>query len=231
MGRQSGIFGAVGVVVGMVAVVVFASIPPRPYMVATSFQPGWTDPGIVSVIVLVGATVAGAGCGMVLWLSGWRVVRDAASEDERRGRRTFLLGRTLAAALAGVTVGLSPMLVLLYLAFTSAVSMAVEWAVVLVLYAGSGVLAYGCALLGVWWVLAAAGDDRRAGTVRMLAVLLPVGALAATAASVGAAGMFGYSTVPATFVCVIAVVAAVLTATVALARVLTRAPAAGTGTG
>ncbi|RZL82166.1 MAG: hypothetical protein EOP32_12600 [Rhodococcus sp. (in: high G+C Gram-positive bacteria)] len=129
MGRQSGIFGVVGVVVGMVALAVFASIPPRPYMVATSFQPAWTDPGIVSVIVLVGAAVAGAGCGMVLWLSGWRVVRDAASEDERRGRRTFLLGRTLAAALAGVTVGLSPMLVLLYLAFTSAVSMAVEWAV------------------------------------------------------------------------------------------------------
>ncbi|MFD7012540.1 hypothetical protein [Rhodococcus jostii] len=74
-------------------------------------------------------------------------------------------------------------------------------------------------------------DDRRAGTVRMLAVLLPVGALAATAAGVGAAGLFGYSTVPATFVCVVTVVAAVLTATVALARVLTRAPAAGTGTG
>ena len=220
-----------GVVVGMVAVVVFASIPPRPYMVATSFQPGWTDPSIVSVIVLVGAAVAGAGCGVVLWLSGWRVVWDAASADERRGRRTFLVGRTVAAALGGITVGLLPMLVLLYVVFTATVGIAVEWAVVLVFYAGSGVLAYGCALLFVWWVLAAAADDRRAGTVRMLAVLLPVGALAATAAGVGAAGMFGYSTVPTTFVCVVAVVAAVLTATVALARVLTRAPAAGTGTG
>ena len=216
-----------GVIVGLMAVMVLVAIPPRPYTVATSFQPGWTDPGIVSVIVLVGAAVAGAGCGMVLWLSGWRMVRDAASEDERRRRRTFLLGRTLAAALASVTVGLSPLLVLLYLAFTSSASVAVEWVVVLVLYAGSGVLAYGCALLGVWWVLAAAGDDRRAGTVRILAVLLPVGALTATAAGVGAAGLFGYSTVPATFVCVIAVVAAVLTATVALARVLARAAAVG----
>ncbi|MFC0452433.1 hypothetical protein [Rhodococcus jostii] len=47
----------------------------------------------------------------------------------------------------------------------------------------------------------------------------------------GAAGLFGYSTVPATFVCVVTVVAAVLTATVALARVLTRArpPAPGPG--
>ncbi len=217
-----------GVVVGMVAVVVFASIPPRPYAVATSFQPGWTDPSIVSVIVFVGAAVAGAGCGAVLWLSGWRVLRDAASADERRRRRTFLLGRTVAAALGGITVGLLPMLVLLYAAFTATVGIAVEWAVVLVLYAGSAVLAYGCALLGVWWVLAAA-DDRRAATVRMLAVLLPVGALAATAAGVGAAGLFGYSTVPATFVCVIAVVAAVLTATVALARVLIRASAVGAG--
>ncbi|UNN05004.1 hypothetical protein [Rhodococcus opacus] len=227
MGRQSGIFGVVGLVVGLVAVVVFAAFTSRPYAVATSFQPGWTDPGIVSVIVLVGAAVAGAGCGVVLWLSGWRVVRDAASEDERRRRRTFLLGRTVAAALGGVTVGLLPLLVLLYVVFTATVGIAVEWAVVLVLYAGSGVMAYGCALLGVWWVLAAAGDDRRAGTVRMLAVLLPVGALAATAAGVGAAGLFGYSTVPATFVCVVAVVAAMLTATVALARVLARAAAVG----
>ncbi len=179
--------------------------------------------------VLCGATVAGAGCGVVLWLSGWRVVRDEASVDERRRRRTFLLGRTVAAALVGVTVGLSPMLVLLYVVFTATVGIAVERASVLVLYAGSAVLAYGCALLGVWWVLASAGDDRRAATVRRLAVLLPVGALTATAAGVGAAGMFGYSTVPVTFVCVIAVVAAVLTATVALARVLTRAPAVGAG--
>ncbi|MFC9839476.1 hypothetical protein ACFVKB_37630 [Rhodococcus sp. NPDC127530] len=167
---------------------------------------------------------------MVLWLSGWRVVRDAASKDERRGRRTFLLGRTVAAALGGITLGLSPMLVLLYAVFTATVGIAVEWAVVLVLYAGSAVLAYGCALLGVWWVLAAAADDRRAATVRMLAVLLPVGALTATAAGVGAAGLFGYSTVPSTFVCVITVVAAVLTATVALARVLARAPGVGAGT-
>ncbi|WP_051033632.1 hypothetical protein [Rhodococcus sp. JVH1] len=156
-------------------------------------------------------------------------MRDAASEDERRRRRTFLLGRTVAAALGGVTVGLSPMLVLLYAVFTATVSIAVEWAVVLVLYVGSAVLAYGCALLGVWWVLAAAGDDRRAATPRRLAVLLPVGALTATAAGVGAAGLFGYSTVPATFVCVIAVVAGVLTATVVLVWVLARAPGEGVG--
>ncbi|MFC9840269.1 hypothetical protein ACFVKB_41860 [Rhodococcus sp. NPDC127530] len=42
--------------------------------------------------------------------------------------------------------------------------------------------------------------------------------------------LFGYSSVPATFVCVITVVAAVLTATAALARVLTRAPDEGVGT-
>ncbi|AII08509.1 hypothetical protein EP51_29415 [Rhodococcus opacus] len=105
--------------------------------------------------------VAGAGCGIVLWLSGWRVVRDETSEDERRRRRTFLLGRTVAAALAGITVGLLPMLVLIYAAFTATVSIAVEWASVLVLYAGSAVLTYGYALLGVWWVLAGSGDDRR----------------------------------------------------------------------
>jgi len=110
---------------------------------------------------LATAMVAGAGCGIVLWLSGWRVVRDETSEDERRRRRTFLLGRTVAAALAGITVGLLPMLVLIYAAFTATVSIAVEWASVLVLYAGSAVLTYGYALLGVWWVLAGSGDDRR----------------------------------------------------------------------
>ncbi|AHK31957.1 hypothetical protein Pd630_LPD04743 [Rhodococcus opacus PD630] len=46
----------------------------------------------------------------------------------------------------------------------------------------------------------------------------------------GAAGLFEYSTVPATFVCVVAVVAAVSTATVALARMLAQAPGSvGTG--
>ncbi|RZL71980.1 MAG: hypothetical protein EOP32_39190 [Rhodococcus sp. (in: high G+C Gram-positive bacteria)] len=168
MGRQSGIFGVVGLIVGVMAVVVFAAFTSRPYTMATSFQPGWTDPSIVSVIVLGGGAVAGAGCGVVLWLSGWRMMRDEASADERRRRRTFLLGRTVAAALGGVTVGLLPLLVLLYVVFTATVGIAVEWASVLVLYTGSGVLAYGCALVGVWWVLAAAGDDRRAGTVRML---------------------------------------------------------------
>ncbi|QDQ95120.1 hypothetical protein FND50_32960 [Rhodococcus sp. WB9] len=227
--RASGIFGVVGVVVGLVAVVVFVAFTSRPHMVATLFQSGLTDPSIVVVVVLGGAAVAGAGCGVVLWLSGWRVVREAASGDERRRRRTFLLGRTVAAALGGVTAGLLPMLVLLYAVFTATVGIAVEWASVLVFYAGSAVLAYGCALLGVWWVLAAAGDVRRSGAVQMLAVLLPVGALTATAAGVGAAAMFGYSTVPATFVCVITVVAAMLTATVAQARVLTRAPAVGAG--
>lgn len=137
------------------------------------------------------------------WLAGWRQVRDEASADERRRRRSFLLGRTVAGALGGITVGMAPLLVLLYLAFTSTVSIAVEWVVVLGRYAGSAVLAHGCALVAVGWVLAAAGDDRRAMTVRMLAVLLPVGALAATAAGVGAAALFGYSTGPATFVCVI----------------------------
>lgn len=58
-------------VVGLVATVVFAAFTSRPYMVATSFQPGVTVPSIVAVVVLGGATVAGAGCGVVLWLSGW----------------------------------------------------------------------------------------------------------------------------------------------------------------
>lgn len=113
-------------VVGMVAVVVFAACTSRPYTVATSLEPAVTDPWIGVVVVLGGATVAGAGCGVVLWLSGWRVVRDAASADERRRRRTFLLGRTVAAALAGITVGLLPMLVLLYAVFTATVGIAVE---------------------------------------------------------------------------------------------------------
>jgi len=99
---------------------------------------------------------------VVLWLSGWRVVRDAASEDKRRRRCTFLPDRR--AALDGVTVGLLPMLVLLYAAFTATVGIAVEWASVLGLYTRSAVLAYGCALLGVWRLLAAAAEERRASS-------------------------------------------------------------------
>ncbi|MFF2026907.1 hypothetical protein [Rhodococcus koreensis] len=47
----------------------------------------------------------------------------------------------------------------------------------------------------------------------MLTLFLPFGALTAAAVGVGAAGLFGYSAVSATFVCVVAVVAAVLTPT------------------
>ncbi|MFC9556823.1 hypothetical protein ACFTWF_39050 [Rhodococcus sp. NPDC056960] len=220
MGRQIGIFGGVGSVAGLIAVVVSAWRTSRPYAMGyvSGFAP-LTQPWIPVVVLLAGCTIAGAGCGAVLWLSGWRMVRDDAGEDERRRRRTFLLGRTVAAGLAGVTVGLSPTLVLLYVWFTAAVGIAVEMSLVLALYAGSAVSAYGCALLAVWWVLTAAGDERRTATVRSLALVLPVGALAATAAGVAVAAAFGYYTDPVAFVCVILAVVMVLVATVGAARV------------
>ena len=94
----------------------------RPYPVGVSFHPPLVQPWLPVVTILAVSTAVGAGCGVVLWLAGWPQVRGEASEDERRRRRGFLLGRTVAAALGGITVGMAPLLVLLYLAFTSTVA-------------------------------------------------------------------------------------------------------------
>lgn len=159
----------------------------------------WTWPIEAAVI----GALLGALTGFVLRLAG---VRISGSQDNR-------LVRTVVAGIAGVTLGLTPLLVLIGMAFTGSVDMG--WSPLLV-YAVSGLLAYGLSVAAVFGVLRAAGDRLTVCTTRAVAAMLPVGAVAATAAGVGTAWKLGFST--ATWIAVVLLVVLVLAMTFVAAR-------------
>ncbi|MBQ7805222.1 hypothetical protein [Rhodococcus sp. (in: high G+C Gram-positive bacteria)] len=161
----------------------------------------WTWPIEAAVI----GALLGALTGFVLRLAG---VRISGSQDNR-------LVRTVVAGIAGVTLGLTPLLVLIGMAFTGSVDMG--WSPLLV-YAVSGLLAYGLSVAAVFGVLRAAGDRLTVRTTRAVAAMLPVGALAATAAGVGTAWELGFSTAAPTWMAVVLLVVLVLAVTFVAAR-------------
>lgn len=153
---------------------------------------------------VIGA-VLGALTGLVLHLAG---VRISGGQDNR-------MLRTVVAGLVGVTLGLTPLLVLISMAFTRSVD--IGWSPLLV-YAVSGLLAYGLSVAAVFEVLRAAGDRLTVRTTRAVAAMLPVGALAATAAGVGTAWKLGFSTAAPTWIAVVLLVVLVLAVTFVAAR-------------
>ncbi|MFE5642568.1 hypothetical protein [Rhodococcus sp. NPDC056516] len=158
-----------------------------------------------SIDAAVIGALLGALTGFVLRLAG---VRISGGQDNR-------LVRTVVAGIAGVTLGLTPLLVLIGMAFTGSVDMG--WSPLLV-YAVSGLLAYGLSVAAVFGVLRAAGDRLTVRTTRAVAVILPVGALAATAAGVGTAWKLGFSTAAPTWIAVVLLVVLVLAVTFVAAR-------------
>ena len=153
---------------------------------------------------VIGA-VLGALTGLVLHLEG---VRISGGQDNR-------MLRTVVAGLVGVTLGLTPLLVLISLAFTRSVD--IGWSPLLV-YAVSGFLAYGLAVAAVFGVLRAAGDRLTTRTAQAVAAMLPVGALAATTVGVGTAWRLGFSTAAPTWIAVVLLVVLVLAMTFVAAR-------------
>ncbi|MFI7164473.1 hypothetical protein ACIBM3_18625 [Rhodococcus erythropolis] len=153
---------------------------------------------------VIGA-VLGALTGLVLHLAG---VRISGGQDNR-------MLRTVVAGLVGVTLGLTPLLVLISMAFTRSVD--IGWSPLLV-YAVSGFLAYGLAVAAVFGVLRAAGDRLTTRTAQAVAAMLPVGALAATAVGVGTAWRLGFSTAAPTWIAVVLLVVFVLAMTFVAAR-------------
>ena len=153
---------------------------------------------------VIGA-VLGVLTGLVLHLAG---VRISGGQDNR-------MLRTVVAGLVGVTLGLTPLLVLISMAFTRSVD--IGWSPLLV-YAVSGLLAYGLSVAAVFGVLRAAGDRLTVRTTRAVAAMLPVGALAATAAGVGTAWKLGFSTAAPTWIAVVLLVVLVLAVTFVAAR-------------
>ena len=164
-------------------------------------EPQWNWPIEAAVI----GAVLGALTGFVLRLAG---VRISGGQDNR-------MVRTVVAGLAGVTLGLTPLLVLIGMAFTGSVD--IGWSPLLV-YAVSGLLAYGISVAAVFGVLRAAGDRLTVRTTRAVAAMLPVGALAATAAGVGTAWKLGFSTAAPTWIAVVLLVVLVLAVTFVAAR-------------
>ncbi|EEN84084.1 hypothetical protein RHOER0001_6541 [Rhodococcus erythropolis SK121] len=109
--------------------------------------------------------------------------------------------RTVVAGLVGVTLGLTPLLVLISMAFTRSVD--IGWSPRLV-YSVSGFLAYALAVAAVFGVLRAAGDRLTTRTAQAVAVavaaMLPVGPLAATTVSVGTVWSLGFFTAAPTWI-------------------------------
>ncbi|MBF7736066.1 MULTISPECIES: hypothetical protein [Rhodococcus] len=153
---------------------------------------------------VIGA-VLGALTGLVLHLAG---VRISGGQDNR-------MLRTVVAGLVGVTLGLTPLSVLISMAFTRSVD--IGWSPLLV-YAVSGFLAYGLAVAAVFGVLRAAGDRLTTRTAQAVAAMLPVGALAATTVGVGTAWRLGFSTAAPTWIAVVLLVVLVLAMTFVAAR-------------
>ncbi|MDV6208633.1 hypothetical protein R3Q08_10350 [Rhodococcus erythropolis] len=153
----------------------------------------WTWP----IEAAVTGAVLGALTGLVLHLAG---VRISGGQDNR-------MLRTVVAGLVGVTLGLTPLLVLISMAFTRSVD--IGWSPLLV-YAVSGFLAYGLAVAAVFGVLRAAGDRLTTRTAQAVAAMLPVGALAATTVGVGTAWRLGFSTAAPTWIAVVLLVVLVL---------------------
>lgn len=155
---------------------------------------------------VIGA-VLGALTGLVLHLAG---VRISGGQDNR-------MLRTVVAGLVGVTLGLTPLSVLISMAFTRSVDIGRS---PLLVYAVSGFLAYGLAVAAVFGVLRAAGDRLTTRTAQAVAVaaMLPVGALAATTVGVGTAWRLGFSTAAPTWIAVVLLVVLVLAMTFVAAR-------------
>ncbi|MGU3432440.1 hypothetical protein ACNHUS_05435 [Actinomycetes bacterium M1A6_2h] len=190
------------------------------YVAGSSFAGDLSGPWASQATVAAVGAVVGLFVGAALYAAGMRMVGP-------QGNRIV---RVVVAGVAGVLVGLSPTLVYVGSAFVGLpanVSVAVPVDSILVLYAISAVLGYGCSVGAVWLMLRASADSFTAQTTRAAAVAVPVGGIAATLAGVGVAWFLGFTTAVSTFVAVVATVVLVLAATFALARSRVIAPEAG----
>ncbi|MCF8611763.1 hypothetical protein L5G28_16575 [Gordonia sp. HY285] len=125
------------------------------------------------------------------------------------------VGFTAAVGLAGCAVGVLPAMVA-----AATVADLPDWLHPLVLYAVCGALGYGLAIAAVYTTLRMVGDQAARATGRAVALVLPVGALIATAVGVASAWALGFSTVTSTWVVATTLVILTLSATLAVARAI-----------
>lgn len=175
------------------------------YVPDTTLGP-WVQPIVAAT---VGAMV-GMLAGLVLHLCGFRF----AVEPTRR------VGLVAVAGLIGVTLGMTPVLILVGTSF-SGLNSGVSTDYLLPIYAGTGALAYVLGVASVRLLLKVSHDPLPFRTTKAVAAFLPIGGVLATLVGTGTAWILGFSTTATTFVAVIVAVLCILVATFALARAWT----------
>lgn len=164
-------------------------------------------PWVQPIVAASAGAVVGMLAGLVLHLCGFRFT----VEPSRR------VGLVVVAGLIGVTLGMTPVLILVGTSF-SGLSSAVPTDYLLPMYAGTGILAYVLGVGSVRLMLRAGRDPLSSRTTKVVAASLPVGGVLATLVGMGTAWILGFSTTASTFVAMIVAVLCVLVATFALAR-------------
>jgi hypothetical protein len=159
------------------------------------------------VVAASTGAMIGMFAGLVLHLCGYRFI----FEPSRR------VGLVVVAGLIGVTLGMTPVLILVGTSF-SGQSSGVPTDYLLPIYAGTGIFDYVIGIASVWLLLRATHDPLPSRTTKVVAAFLPIGGVLATLAGMGTAWILGFSTTASTFVAVMVAVLCVLVATFALAR-------------
>ncbi|MGV8874425.1 MAG: hypothetical protein ACOH2Q_17970 [Rhodococcus sp. (in: high G+C Gram-positive bacteria)] len=202
-------FALLGAVIAVLGQSVTGSSGYSAYVSGESFYGPDTalGPWVRPVVAAAVGAVVGMLAGLVLHLSGFRFAVDPS-------RR---VGLVAIAGLIGVTLGMTPVLVLVGTSFSGQTS-TVTTDYLLPIYAGTGVLAYVLGVVSVRLMLRATHDPLPARTAKVVAAFLPIGGVLATLVGMGTAWVLGFSTSASTFVTVIVAVLCVLVATLALAR-------------
>lgn len=223
MWKQMGGFALFGAIVATLGVSVAQGLSTRSgqtfvvytgdYALVGSDGTAWTPFAVAAAAGAALGTVVGA----ALWLLNIRFVAHPSGG----------VAGVVSAGIAGIVIGLSPVLWLLAETFDG--RSAGPPVSPLLVYAVSAAVAYALALTLVYAVLRGSRDVRTGRTVRAVAATLPVGAVAATALGVGIAGLHDYRTEIATSVAVIVPVALVLAGTLAAARKWACKPSPGSG--
>ena len=202
-------FALLGAVVAVLGHSATATAGYSAYVSGESFYgPDTTlGPWVQPIVAASAGAVIGLLAGLVLYLCGFRFAVDPS-------RR---VGLVAVAGLIGVTLGMTPVLILLGTSFSGA-SSSVSTEYLLPIYAGTGVLAYVLGVISVRLLLRATHDPLSSRTSKVVAAFLPIGGVLATLAGMGTAWILGFSTTASTFVAVVVAVLCVLVATFALAR-------------
>ncbi|MDZ7929326.1 hypothetical protein [Rhodococcus sp. NPDC076796] len=207
--KQGSGFALLGAVIAVLGHSATATAGYSAYVSGGSFYgPDTTlGPWVQPIVAASTGAVVGMLAGLVLHLCGFRFAVDPS-------RR---VGLVAVAGLIGVTLGMTPVLILVGTSF-SGLNSSVSTEYLLPLYAGTGVLAYALGVASVRLLLRANHDPLSSRTTKVVAAFLPIGGVLATLVGTGTAWILGFSTTASTFVAVIVTVLCVLVATFALAR-------------